>query len=78
MNKDAIAGQAVYSKPVLSIYDIWVLGFSNHFLWKCPTKLISKQFADLATKNHLDVGVGTGYYLKKICITKSNVSRSWT
>ncbi|KAB7661862.1 class I SAM-dependent methyltransferase [Plesiomonas shigelloides] len=65
MNKDAISGQAVYSKPVLSIYDIWVLGFSNHFLWKCPTKLISKQFADLATNNHLDVGVGTGYYLKK-------------
>ncbi|MBR9829370.1 MAG: class I SAM-dependent methyltransferase [Oceanospirillales bacterium] len=65
MNKNVVAGQAIYSKKVLSIYDLWVLGFSNHLLWKCPTRLISKQFADLVTDNHLDVGVGTGYYLKK-------------
>ncbi|AJR05070.1 class I SAM-dependent methyltransferase [Photobacterium gaetbulicola] len=65
MNKDVGAGQAVYSKKVLSIYDLWVLGFSNHYLWKCPTRLISQQFADLVTANHLDVGVGTGYYLKQ-------------
>lgn len=66
MNKESatFAGQAVYSKKVLSIYDLWVLGFSNHYLWKCPTKLISQQFIELASKNHLDVGVGTGYYLK--------------
>ncbi|QUM77056.1 class I SAM-dependent methyltransferase [Moritella sp. 24] len=66
MNKDAIvAGQAVYSKNILSIYDIWVLGISNHLLWKCPTRRISQQFIDLTSDNHLDVGVGTGYYLKK-------------
>lgn len=65
MNKDVVAGQAVYSKKVLSIYDLWVLGFSNYYLWKCPTRLISQQFADLVTANHLDVGVGTGYYLKQ-------------
>jgi ubiquinone/menaquinone biosynthesis C-methylase UbiE len=65
MNKDTFAGQAVYSKKVLSFYDLWVLGFSNHVLWKCPTRLISEMFSDLATENHLDVGVGTGYYLKK-------------
>jgi len=66
MNKDAIvAGQAVYSKNILSIYDVWVLGVSNHFLWKCPTRRISQQFINLTSDNHLDVGVGTGYYLKK-------------
>ncbi|OAN17989.1 methyltransferase type 12 [Photobacterium jeanii] len=66
MNQEAIkAGQAVYSKKVLSIYDLWVLGFSNHYLWKCPTRLISQQFVEKVTDNHLDVGVGTGYYLKK-------------
>ncbi|QYJ83019.1 methyltransferase domain-containing protein [Shewanella aegiceratis] len=65
MNKDAVvAGQAIYSKSVLAIYDLWVLGFSNHYLWKCPTKLIAEQFAALTSANHLDVGVGTGYYLK--------------
>jgi SAM-dependent methyltransferase len=64
MNENAIAGQAVYSKKVLSIYDFWVLGISNHYLWKCPTRLISEQFSMLVSTNHLDVGVGTGYYLK--------------
>ena len=70
MNKETsiaavTSGQAVYSKKVLSIYDFWVLGVSNHYFWKCPTKLISKQFSMLVSPNHLDVGVGTGYYLKK-------------
>lgn len=65
MNKDIVAGQAIYSKKVLSIYDLWVLGFSNHYLWKCPTRLINEDFSNLFTNNHLDVGVGTGYYLKK-------------
>lgn len=74
MSKDAatIAGQAVYTKKVLSIYDLWVLGFSNRYLWKCSTALIGQKFTELASKNHLDVGVGTGYYLKNHL---SNVER---
>ena len=65
MNKESTdAGQAVYSKKVLSIYDFWVLGVSNHYFWKCPTKCISDQFSLLVSSNHLDVGVGSGYYLK--------------
>ena len=65
--KSVKAGQAVYSKTVLSIYDLWVLGFSNSFLWQCPTKLLRKEFVRNVTNNHLDldVGVGTGYYLDK-------------
>lgn len=65
MNQEAAVGQAIYSKGVLSIYDFWVLGFSNRYLWKCSTKTINKLFSDLASTNHLDVGVGTGYYLKR-------------
>ena len=65
MNQEAsIAGQAVYSKKVLSIYDFWVLGVSNNYFWKCPTRFISEQFSMLVSSNHLDVGVGSGYYLK--------------
>lgn len=62
-------GQAIYSNTVLKIYDLWVLGFSNTFLWKCKTKLLEEQFKTYTTTNHLDVGVGTGYYLKK-CLTQ--------
>lgn len=64
------AGQAIYNKKVLSIYDLWVLGFSNSFLWKCPTKLLREEFVKNVTINHLDVGVGTGYYLDK-CLSNT-------
>ncbi|MCP4552955.1 MAG: methyltransferase type 12, partial [Bacteroidetes bacterium] len=63
--KSAEAGQAVYSKTLLSIYDLWVLGFSNSFLWRCPTTLLRREFIKNVTSNHLDIGVGTGYYLDK-------------
>ncbi len=59
----AEAGQAIYNKAVLSVYDWWVLGFSNSYLWHCPTSVLREQFESCATDNHLDVGVGTGYFL---------------
>ena len=62
---DVEKGQAVYSKPVLALYDLWVLGVSNRFFWKCTTSKMLAQFDAFITDNHLDVGVGTGYYLDK-------------
>ena len=59
------AGQAVYSKSVLSIYDVVVLGFSNRLLWKCPSQRIKQLYNQHVTANHLDVGVGTGYFLDR-------------
>lgn len=60
-----LAHHAIYTKSILSIYDLWVLGISNSLLWKCPTRILRAEFAKNATTNHLDVGVGTGYYLDK-------------
>ncbi|OBQ46424.1 class I SAM-dependent methyltransferase [Halodesulfovibrio spirochaetisodalis] len=65
-NSQAIhAGQAIYTKPVLSLYDIWVLGISNSCIWRCPTKYLRQHFRTHVTLNHMDVGVGTGYFLDK-------------
>ncbi len=61
-------GQAVYSPRVLKIYDKWVLGFSNSLIWRCPTTKIRQLFTDHLSSNHLDIGVGTGYFLDK-CAT---------
>jgi len=63
ISKEVKMGQAVYSKPLLSIYDLWVLGISNHFIWKCPTRILVDHFNNHVTSNHLDIGVGTGYFL---------------
>lgn len=59
------AGQAVYSPLVLLAYDWFVLGFSNHVLWRCPTRELLRLYDRNVTSQHLDVGVGTGFYLDK-------------
>lgn len=56
------AGQAVYTKRVLSAYDVIVLGVSNRYIWKCPTPRIEAHYNRHLSSNHLDVGVGTGYF----------------
>lgn len=62
--KSVTPGQAVYNPWTLKLYDWWVLGVSNHKLWRCPTSQLETHFHDNVSDNHLDVGVGTGYYLK--------------
>jgi len=61
----AHAGQAVYSPLVLAIYDLYVLGLSNHLLWRCPTRELRALYDRNVSSRHLDVGVGTGYFLDK-------------
>jgi SAM-dependent methyltransferase len=61
---DSNAGAAVYSPLVLKLYDAWVLGISNQLAWRCPTQRVLLPFyRQHAGPRHLDVGVGTGYYL---------------
>jgi 2-polyprenyl-3-methyl-5-hydroxy-6-metoxy-1,4-benzoquinol methylase len=59
------AGQAVYTKRMLSAYDIIVLGISNRYIWKCPSSRIEAHYNNHLSSNHLDVGVGTGYFLDR-------------
>ena len=59
------AGQAVYTKRTLSVYDFIVLGVSNRVIWKCPTPRLIGLYDEHVTGNHLDVGVGTGYFLDR-------------
>ncbi|MGB0894069.1 MAG: class I SAM-dependent methyltransferase [Parashewanella sp.] len=65
MKNSTHAGQAIYNKFILSIYDLWVLGISNRFFWRCPTRHIRRLFKLHTSTNHLDVGVGTGFYPAK-------------
>ena len=61
------AGQAVYTKRALHAYDFVVLGVSNRFIWKCPTQGLVAYYNHHVTANHLDVGVGTGYFPDHCC-----------
>jgi len=67
----------VYSRFALRLYDFWVLTVSNLWAWRCPTSNTLLPFfrLNLAENAHLDVGVGTGYYLatsaRELAKTKS-------
>ena len=64
------AGAAVYSKTVLKLYDFWVHGLSNHYLWHCPTVQLHALYQQYTINNHLEVGVGTGFFLKQVEFTR--------
>lgn len=55
--------QSVYSPATLAIYDTLVLRLSNPLVWRCPTSRILALYNQHVSANHLDVGVGTGWYL---------------
>lgn len=59
------AGQAIYTRRTLNLYDFVVLGVSNRWIWRCPTHLQLAHYDRHVSSRHLDIGVGTGYYLDK-------------
>lgn len=58
------AGQAIYTRLMLQIYDVLVTHFSNRWVWRCPKHIQLEHYQQNASNHHLDIGVGTGYYLK--------------
>lgn len=66
MTDSSAAGAAVYSPLTLALYDAWVLGISNRYAWRCRTRSVLLPFFRANVRpRHLDIGVGTGYYLAK-------------
>jgi len=63
VSDEVAAGIATYTKFNLLFYDIIVMLFENHLVWKCPTRKIRNFYKSFISPKHLDVGVGTGYFL---------------
>jgi SAM-dependent methyltransferase len=60
----AYAGQGIYSRAFLRIYDPVILGFYGKVVWRCPTSRLLEQYRQHVGHTHLDVGPGTGYFLE--------------
>ncbi|KAH8658379.1 S-adenosyl-L-methionine-dependent methyltransferase [Xylariales sp. PMI_506] len=56
--------EVLYTPWRLAFYDFWVLGLVTTYGWCCPTTTyLLPLFRANVRKNHLDIGVGSGYYL---------------
>lgn len=65
MKEPIQSGAQIYSKPALFLYDFFVLKFSNSLAWKCPSRILLNLYNQHISTNHLDIGVGTGYFLDR-------------
>ncbi len=62
-------GQAAYTPRLLAIYDLLVLRFFNRVVWRCPRRKLIALYHECMTDNHLDCGVGTGFFVDE-CATQ--------
>lgn len=69
---DVSAGAASYTPRGLAIYDWAVLSVVAPYLWRCPTSEILKQYNANVSANHLDIGIGTGYFLDNCAFPVAN------
>jgi len=62
---DTRKGVAVYTPLTLALYDLAVLRFSNCFIWQCAPHVLLDFYDRHISDRHLDIGVGTGYFLDR-------------
>jgi hypothetical protein len=56
----------VYNPLTLFVYDQFVLRFSNVCVWRCASQELLALYGRNVSDCHLDIGVGTGYFLDRV------------
>ena len=57
------AGQAAYTPRMLGVYNLLILRVIVPYIWKCPIDNVIKLYNANISSNHLEIGVGSGYFL---------------
>src|SRR5437899_11143261 len=66
---DAVwAGQAAYTRTALALYDPFVIGTLIRFVWRCPPSALVHLYDRNVSSNHLECGVGTGFFLDRCAL----------
>jgi len=61
-----VHAQEVYkNRTKMAIYDKWVLGVFCTLVWRCPPSVMRKLYDEQVGQRHLDIGPGTGYFVRK-------------
>jgi hypothetical protein len=61
---------AIYTPLMLSVYDMVVHGLSNRFAWRCPTRHLLDLYRANLSPEHLEAGVGTGFFLDRAGVSR--------
>lgn len=54
-----------YSNLILELYDFLILKLSSILIWRCQTDQLIQLYRSHVSRQHLEVGVGTGYLLNR-------------
>jgi SAM-dependent methyltransferase len=65
-------GSGIYGAITLRYYDLGVLRLSCRFLWRCPSRVVLDLYRRNVTANHLEAGVGTGYFPDRVAFPAAN------
>lgn len=57
-------GQLFFTAMSHKVYDTGLYGFVTPLIWKYKTKDILESYQNNISKNHLEIGVGTGFLIK--------------
>jgi len=57
------AGQVAYTPRMLGFYDFLILRVIVPYIWQCPIEHPLKLYNEHLTSNHLEIGVGSGYFI---------------
>jgi hypothetical protein len=55
----AYAGQAIYTRRFLAVYDALAYGINSSIVWRCPKARLIELYDANVSARHLDVGVAT-------------------
>ncbi|HEY8102075.1 MAG TPA: class I SAM-dependent methyltransferase [Burkholderiaceae bacterium] len=56
-------GVRIYRPILLSFYDFLIMRVLTPYVWRCPADHYTELYQDFMSRNHADIGVGTGYVL---------------
>jgi len=58
-------GVRIYRPLLLSIYDFLIMRVLTPHVWRCPAYHYTDLYRNFMSRNHADIGVGTGYVLDR-------------
>ena len=58
-------GQFFFTTMSHRLYDAGLYGFVTRYLWRCSTERLLDNYVENISRNHLEIGVGSGFFLER-------------